>query len=252
MEQATSRRRSSKIIIIINLLQNFHNSKSKYLLALHSSSESFGIAIKDAKNSEKTIKSEVFNIGRSLSNKLFSCVETILPRKFWKQIIRISVANGPGSFTSTRLTISMARMISQQIDCSLDSISSFHLMAPRLYKDLPKREILNPFWIKDFLPRRGIVAGKYQLVKIHKELNFFEFREIISPQLISNEVLINPSIKASNNVEKDIISLINFSQFCQNAKVQSNWQATLPIYPTSPIDHKNKFVPKFSNLEEIT
>ncbi len=136
MEQATSRRRDTKITIIINSLQNFHNSKSKYLLALHSCSECFGIAVKDTENPEQLIKSEFFHIGRSLSNKLFSCIETIFPRKFWKQIIRISVAKGPGSFTSTRLTISMARTIAQQIDCSLDSISSFHLMAPRLYKDL--------------------------------------------------------------------------------------------------------------------
>jgi len=238
MEQASSRRRNSKINIIINSLQNFHNSKSKYLLALHSCTESFGIAIKDTQNPKQIIKSEVFNIGRSLSNKLFSCMETILPRKFWKKIIRISVAKGPGSFTSTRLTISMARTIAQQINCSLDSISSFHLMAPRLYKGLPRKQLFNPFWIKEFLPRRGIIAGQYQLVKIHQESNFHEFNEIISPQLISNEKQLDPSIEASKNIEKDIISLVNFSQYCQNSKVQSNWQKTLPIYPTSPVDNQ--------------
>tara|TARA_B100000579_G_scaffold196939_1_gene160930 strand:+ start:159 stop:821 length:663 start_codon:yes stop_codon:yes gene_type:complete len=219
-------------------LQNFHNSKSKYLLALHSCSESFGIAIKDTENQENIIKSEIFNIGRSISNKLFSCIETILPKKYWKQIIRISVAKGPGSYTSTRLTISMARTISQQIDCSLDSMSSFHLMAQRLYKDLSKKQTFNPFWITDILPRRGILAGKYQLVKVHQESNFYEFSEIISPELISNEKLVNPSIKASINIEKDIVSLINFSQYCQNSKVESSWQKTLPIYPTSPIDNQ--------------
>ena len=218
-------------------MQNFHSSKSKYLLALHSCSESFGIAIKDIENPDKVIKSEIFNIGRSLSNKLFSCIEIILPRKYWKQIIRISVATGPGGFTSTRLTISMARTIAQQNNCSLDSMSSFHLMAPRLYKDLAKKHILNPFWITDILPRRGIVAGKYQLVKIHQESSFYEFNEIIPPKLISDKNFISPSIKVSNNIEKDIISLIDFSQYCQNLKVQSNWQKTLPIYPTSPIDH---------------
>ena len=219
-------------------MQNFHNSKSKYFLALHSCSESFGIAIKDIENPEKILKSEIFIIGRSLSNKLFSCIETILPRKLWKQIIRISVAKGPGSFTSTRLTISMARTIAQQINCPLDSMSTFHLMAPRVYKDLDKNEILNPFWIKDILPRRGIVAGKYQLVKIHKHSNFHEFTEIIPPKLISNKKLINPSINASSNIEKDIISLINFSQYCQNLRIHSNWRETLPIYPTSPTDNK--------------
>ncbi|WP_413389648.1 tRNA (adenosine(37)-N6)-threonylcarbamoyltransferase complex dimerization subunit type 1 TsaB [Prochlorococcus marinus] len=240
MEQASSWRKNSKVTTIINSLQNFHNSKSKYLLALHSCSESFGIAIKDIEHPDKLIKSDVFNIGRSLSNKLFSCIEKILPRKFWKQIIRISVAKGPGSFTSTRLTISMARTIAQQIDCSLDSISSFHLMAQRLYKDLDQNQIINPFWIKDFLPRRGFIAGKYQLIKIHKESNFHEFSEIISPQLISNEEEIYPSIKASNNIEKDIISLLHFSHYCHNSNFNSHWGKTLPIYPTSPIDNKNK------------
>ena len=221
-------------------MQNFYTSKSKYLLALESTSESFGIAVKKIESPETIIKSEIFDIGRQLSNKLFNCIERILPRKFWKQIIRISVAKGPGSYTSTRLTVSMARTIAQQIDCSLDSMSSFHLMAPRLYESLDQHQISNPFWIKDILPRRGIIAGKYQLIKIHQESNFHEFREIISPQLISNEKKIYPSINASNNIEKDIISLIHFSQHCQNSKVNSHWGKTLPIYPTSPIDNKQK------------
>tara|TARA_Y100001968_G_scaffold317131_1_gene345748 strand:- start:558 stop:1223 length:666 start_codon:yes stop_codon:yes gene_type:complete len=220
-------------------LPKFYTSKSKYLLALHSCSESFGVAIKDAENPEAIIESEVFNIGRSLSNKLFLCIEKILPREFWKNISRISVAKGPGSFTSTRLTISMARIIAQQINCSLDAMSSFHLMAPRLCQDLDKNHMFNPFWIKDVLPRRGMIAGKYQLIKIHKKSNFHEFSELIPPKLISNDKNIDTSIQASNNIEKDIIYLINCSQFCQELKVNSCWEKALPIYPTSPIDNIN-------------
>ena len=239
MEQVASWGRNSKITTTISSLQSFYKPKSKYLLALHSCSESFGIAVKDIDNQE-IIKSEVFNTGRSLSNKLFSCIEKVLPRKFWKQIIRISIAKGPGSFTSTRITISMARAIAQQINCSLDSMSSFHLMAPRLYKNISQnQDHYNPFWIKDILPRRGIVAGKYKLIKIHNKSNFHEFNEIIKPQLIKNEKEIHPSINASENIEKDIISLIQYSQFCQNSKLSLHWKDTLPIYPTSPIDNKN-------------
>ena len=110
--------------------------------------------------------------------------------------------------------------------------------APRLYKYLDQDQIFNPFWIKDILPRRGIIAGSYQLIKIHQESDFYEFNEIISPQLISKEKAINPSIKASTNVEKDIISLINFSEYCQKSNFYSNWRTILPIYPTSPIDNQ--------------
>ena len=238
MEQTSSWRRNSKVTTIISSLKNFYTSKSKYLLALHSCSESFGIAVKNAENAETIIKSEVFNIGRSLSNKLITCIDKLLPKKFWQQIIRISVAKGPGSFTSTRLTISMARTIAQQVNCSLDSMSSFHLMAPRLHKHLNQNQTSNPFWIKDVLPRRGTVAGQYQLIKFDQESNFHEFNELVSPRLIQSEKEINPSINASNKIEEDIISLIKFSQYCQNSKVNSNWEKTLPIYPTSPIDNK--------------
>ena len=239
MEQTPTWRRDPKVTNIISSLQNFYTSKSKYLLALHSCSDHFGIAVQDITNSDTIIKSEVFNIGRSLSNKLFISIEKILPKQFWKQIIRISVAKGPGSFTSTRLTISMARTIAQQINCSLDSISTFHLMAQRLYKDLNQSHIFDPFWIKDILPRRGIVAAQYKFVKIHPESNFYEFDELIPPQLIKNEEEIKPSINTSRNIEKDIISLINFSNYCQNLNITSHWENTLPIYPTSPVDRKN-------------
>ena len=57
--------------------------------------------------------------------------------------------------------------------------------------------------------------------------------------LFKDEKKIYPSIKAFNNIEKDIISLLDFSQHCQNLKVRSNWEKTLPIYPTSPTDKKN-------------
>ena len=239
MEQIAPWRRNTKIKIIINSLQNFHTSKSKYLLALHSCSELFGIAAKDIASPENTLKTEVFNFGRSLSNKLFYCIEEILPRRYWKQIIRISVAKGPGGFTTTRIILAIARTIAQQIGCPLDSISSFHLMAPRLYKKLNSKIINQPFWIKDILPRKGFMAGKYKFTKTYKYSNFHEFIEIISPQLINNDKDLNPSINAQENIEEDIISLIEFCQVRYDLKVKSRWEKTLPIYLTSPIDKKH-------------
>ena len=219
-------------------MENIHTSNAKYLLALHSCSESFGIAIKDINNPQKEIKTKTFNLGRSLSNKIISCIETLLPKESWINISRISVAKGPGSFTSTRLTLSLARTIAQQLNCSVDALSSFHLMAPRLHELLNYSKIDNGFWIKDTLPRRGILAGKYQLIKIHKKYNFYEFNELVIPHLIKNEKDLTPSINASNNIEKDIISLIKFSEYRYSLKIYSNWTKVLPLYPTSPLDNK--------------
>ena len=40
-------------------------------------------------------------------------------------------------------------------------------MAQRLHIDLNQSNIFDPFWIKDKSPRRGTIAGKYKLIKIH-------------------------------------------------------------------------------------
>ena len=221
--------------IINNSSQIFNNSPSQYLLALHSCSETFGIAIKNINNPDTNIQSKTFKLGRSLSNKLFTCIETLLPKEYWKQIARISVSTGPGGFTTTRLSISMARALSQQIGCSLDSKSSFHLMASRLHKNLEKKNKFEPFWIKNLLPRRGIVAGKYKLDNLKNNLNFDNFIEIIPPKLFSNNDYLIPSVDAIENVKEDIIKLLDLSYFSHLSSVNNSWEEVLPIYPTSPV-----------------
>ena len=222
--------------IINNSSNILHNSQSQYLLALHSCSETFGIAIKNINNSETNIQSKTFKLGRSLSNKLFTCIETILPKEYWKQIVRISVSIGPGGFTTTRLSISMARAMSQQIGCSLDSISSFHLMASRLHKTLRNENKYEPFWVKNLLPRRGIVAGKYKLNNLENKSIPENFIEIIPPKLFKANACFSPSVDAIDNVEGDIITLLDLSYLSHLSGVKNSWDKVLPIYPTSPVE----------------
>ena len=222
--------------IINNSSHIFHDSRSQYLLALHSCSETFGIAIKNINSPGINSQSKTFKLGRSLSNKLFTCIETILPKEYWKQIARISVSTGPGGFTTTRLSISMARAISQQLGCSLDSISSFHLMASRLHMTLEKKNEYEPFWIKNLLPRRGIVAGQYKLDKLKNKSNAENFIEIIPPKLFKPNVSFSPSVDAIDNVKEDIIKLLDLSYFSHLSAVNNSWEKVLPIYPTSPVE----------------
>ena len=71
----------------------------KFLIGLHSSSETFGVSVLDLHNPKDSLHSSIFPIGRKLSNNLFSCVEELLPLDKWPNIIRLAVATGPGGFT---------------------------------------------------------------------------------------------------------------------------------------------------------
>ena len=183
---------------------------SRFILALHSSHETFGISVLDLNEPIKSVRSSTFQIGRLLSNNLLTCVEDLLPAKSWAKLSRIAVATGPGSFTSTRLTVVMARTIAQQINCSLDGVSSFALMAPRLAKQLDSEQLQKPFWIAQKLKRRGIVAGLYHLKNSPKTIQQ-RFLEITPPHLIPEGLNIQPVLSAQEDVRSDVEYLLKIS-----------------------------------------
>jgi tRNA A37 threonylcarbamoyladenosine modification protein TsaB len=49
-----------------------------------------------------------------------------------QKINKLSVSVGPANFNASRLIVVLARTISQQINCPLNSFSSFEIMAKRI------------------------------------------------------------------------------------------------------------------------
>ena len=131
-----------------------------WLLALHSSSDSLGVGLQRL-GATQPERLESFPLGRSLSNRLFDCLESVLPADAWPRLGRLAVATGPGGFTGTRLTVVLARTLAQQLALPLDGISSFQLMAGRLLAGPRPPSAAGPFWLLQELPRRGVVAGLY-------------------------------------------------------------------------------------------
>ncbi len=205
------------------------------LIAMHSSSETLGIAIVDFRKSEKIRKSSTFSTGKNLSNKLLGYIDELLPRDEWSEISRIAVATGPGGFTTTRLTVAMARTLAQQLNCSLDGISSFALMAPRLVSLLSPEKQNEPFWITKDLYRRGKVGGHYQLKKAIPTVDGPTILELITPRLIKSEFEIEPELNAEVNVQEDVLQLLALCEKAHHERKKSPWNEIVPIYPTSPV-----------------
>ena len=189
------------------------------LLALHSCTDRFGIAVQDGSGKPRVA---VFDDGRGLSNSLIERVDALLPRSRWSQLQGLAVATGPGGFTGTRLTVVMARTLAQQLACPLLGVSGFALMAQRLQC----RE--QPFWITQELPRRGVVAGCYRL-------DGETVTELEPPHLLSEGQIVTPALEAEVDVEADVAALLAVLQQRLEPGDHLPWQAVLPIYPTSPV-----------------
>ena len=203
-------------------------SGNSLLMALHSSTERFGVAVHDPMSSSEPSAVQVFDDGRGLSNTLITRVSAMLPRERWTQLSGLAVATGPGGFTGTRLSVVMARTLAEQLRCPLLGISSFALMAPRLHNQLPVDQRGQPFWIARELPRRGLVAGCYCL-----DAN--DVNELEEPHLVAKGRSVSPTVEAAEDVRADVGRLLELLRRGHLAGQAMPWSEVLPIYPTSPV-----------------
>jgi tRNA threonylcarbamoyladenosine biosynthesis protein TsaB len=216
----------------------------RWLLALHSSSDTLGIALQPLAvdgAAPDPPRVEAFPLGRALANALPSCVEALLPAPRWRELGRLAVAIGPGGFTGTRLSVVLARTLAQQLALPLDGIGSFPLIARRLLA-CSDPELNAGFWLIQELPRRGLVAGLYGADPAALE----GVREWCAPRLYADpgglaEVerqvgMANvPRLPAEPSQPADVLSLLEIAQLASGQGRSALWQTVLPLYPTSPV-----------------
>ena len=201
---------------------------SEWLLALHSSTETLGLALVDGRSSIDDAQVQCRSLGRALTNELVASIQDLLPTQQWSQITRLAVATGPGGFTGTRLTVVLARTLAQQLSVPLHGISSFALMAPRLCQQLPESQQSDPFSIIQTLPRRGQVAGRYRMVD-----GMADEQEV--PRLLGPDEQPSPAVAMTVDVPADVMQLLRWCRFFDDAQCPGPWDPVLPIYPTSPV-----------------
>lgn len=206
-----------------------------WLLALHSSTETFGVALQPLGQRDGPRVLEAFPLGRALSNDLMPCVEAVLPAREWPHLARLAVATGPGGFTGTRLSVAMARTLCQQLGLPLDGISSFQLVARRLLGENPTSE---PVILSQVLPRHGMVAGLYRMDPDSPG----GVAELVPPRLYRQEdelhgVLGNHShVPAQPQLPEDVGELLTISQETARLGRPAPWASVVPLYPTSPVE----------------
>lgn len=201
---------------------------SDWLLALHSSTETLGIALSAVEAPIEEARVLSCSLGRSLTNELVVSLQQLLPADQWSGIRRMAVATGPGGFTGTRLTVVLARTLAQQLGVPLHGVSSFALMAPRLSKQLPAEHQKSPFSIVQTLPRRGQVAGRYRVSNL-------DVQELESPRLLAAEEQPSPAVPMAVDVPMDVLQLLQLCGDCHQLQLPGPWDSVLPIYPTSPV-----------------
>ena len=215
-----------------------HNLKQRLnypKLVIHITDNSFGFGYRKNNHLESD---ELFikKFDNDLCNNLIIEFNKFISIDNLKKVNKISVSIGPANFNASRLIVVLARTISQQINCPLDSFSAFEIMAKRIAS---KNNIFinkQSFWIYKQLKRKGFIAGKYEIYQNEQKNADLVIREIVLPKVIKELNSKELFFEANYEDEKDLTELLNLSNNnFLNANVNS-WQQVLPLYPISPIN----------------
>lgn len=215
------------------MINNIKNKSILTTLAIHSTDNSFGFGYRKNNNLEFE---ELFikKFDNDLCNNLIIDFNNFISKENLQTLNRISVSIGPANFNASRLIVVLARTISQQLNCPLNSFSNFEIMARRIASANNIFTNKKSFWIYKKLKRRGYIAGKYETYH-SKENGDLAIREKVPPKVVQKLEDKQLLFEASYEDEQDLKELLNLSNNLTNTRL-NKWQKVLPLYPISPVN----------------
>ena len=215
-----------------------HNLKLRLnypTLGIHSTDNSFCFGYRKSNDIESD-KLFVKQFDNDLCNNLIVEFNKFISKENLQKVNKISVSIGPANFNASRLIVVLARTISQQINCPLDSFSAFQIMAKRIASKNNIFTNKKSFWIYKRLKRKDFIAGKYEICNNEGNNANLVIRETVLPKVIKELESKELFFEANYKDEEDLIELLDLSnKSLLNANVDS-WQKVLPLYPISPIN----------------
>ena len=214
---------------------NSEQSPKKLNLAIHCTDNTYSFAYRK-NNDDNSDTFFIKKFDKDLCNNLIVDFNQFISKENLQKVNKISVSIGPANFNASRLIVVLARTISQQLNCPLESFSSFKLMSKRIALQNDIYINKQSFWIYKKLRRKGFITGKYQInINDQNNKNFF-IKEKVMPKIEEKLGLNEINFEANYNDEADLKELLNLSS--ENLKIGSlkSWEKVLPLYLISPVN----------------
>ena len=217
------------------MIQSNERGPNYPTLVIHSTDNSFGFGYR--KNNK--LESDEFFIKKfdnDLCNNLINDFNKFISKEDLQKIKKLSVSIGPANFNASRLVVVLARTISQQINCPLDSFSAFEIMAKRIASKNNIFKNKKSFWIYKKLKRNGLIAGKYEIYHKEEDSSDLVIRETVLPKVVKELESKEVTFEANYDDKEDLKELLNLAnKNLLNSNLDS-WKKVLPLYPISPIN----------------
>lgn len=199
----------------------------KYGLALHTTSSQLGLTIS---NFETDTRSQVWDLGRELSNVLHQHLADFISPQSWDAIAFIAVAKGPGSFTSTRIGLVTARTLGQQLNIPVFALSSLAIFTWSI-RDQVRINQLIP--VQMSATKDQIYGAVYQMSEQGKLITILpdillepeQWREKLIHLAPDQKIFITP-----DNLGDNVSDLLTLAYQDWQAEIRPVWSEALPFY----------------------
>jgi tRNA threonylcarbamoyladenosine biosynthesis protein TsaB len=199
----------------------------KYGLALHTTSSQLGLAIS---NFDAETRSQVWDLGRELSNVLHQHLADFISPQTWDAIAFIAVAQGPGSFTSTRIGLVTARTLGQQLKIPVFAFSSLAIFAWSIREQVRINQLIP---VQMSATKEQIYGAVYQISEQRQLITILpdsllepeEWQEKSAYFAPNENIFITPD-HLGNNVS----DLLNLAYQDWQAGIRPVWSEVLPFY----------------------
>ncbi|MGK7908316.1 MAG: tRNA (adenosine(37)-N6)-threonylcarbamoyltransferase complex dimerization subunit type 1 TsaB [Synechococcus sp.] len=101
---------------------------ASYILGLHTATPTLALGLFDLETFN-TIQSRSWYLDRQMSSELHPCLGEFLPAERWSELVAVAVVVGPGSFTSCRMGVTVARTLGQALEVPVFGISALAAIA---------------------------------------------------------------------------------------------------------------------------
>ena len=209
--------------------ENYHT------LVIHSTDNSFGFGYRK-NNTFESDELFIKKFDKDLCNNLINDLNKFISQDNLQKINKLSVSIGPANFNASRLIVVLARTISQQLHCPLDSFSSFEIMAKRIASKNNIFTNKKSFWIYKKLKRKGFIAGKYEIFRNENNSSDLVIQETALPKVVKELESKELFFEAIYDDKEDLKELLDLSNKDLLNSDKDSWRKVLPLYPISPIN----------------
>ncbi|WP_072619429.1 tRNA (adenosine(37)-N6)-threonylcarbamoyltransferase complex dimerization subunit type 1 TsaB [Spirulina major] len=202
-------------------------------LALHTTTGELGLA---AIASSEPMRSQVWDLGRSLSTELHSYLAAFLTPLAWTDLDFLAVAKGPGGFTGTRIGVVTARTLAQQLDLPLFAISTLAAVA---WQQFTADAVATATYAIAYPARRGeLFGGIYTLTTHGIDPTQSQPDAIYTPeQWADTRATLPPHtvIQAPDSLAASVAPLLDLAARRYAEGDRPHWSAALPFYGQHPV-----------------